>query len=522
MAIDASIISKIPSLAPDIVGAKTEAYRLADVMDQQQLNRMRLQGAEQEQGDLNYARQLASKYDIGTQEGQQQYAAELTKRSPKLGMEALKAFTEQQSGQAKLSDEQISLYQKKHEILNGALMPMAGAIQDASRRGMTPAQIEAQLMPAFTQTLTTLKDQKLPNGESILNKDDVSMISGWLQPGEGNLLRGITGAIANSQQSQKFFDERQQRQAAVQTVETLMDEKGVPHRYLINKATGERVKDLGPAAAAPRAPGAAGTGKAGGGGAGGFTGAVSELQAAMADLGVTLPAGFRSKEQQLGLLQGLIKRHPGLTADQVAQGLKEGILGFRGEQKAIDTAGGIAGRIRFAEQELLQTIPLALEASDAIDRGNFVPFNKLKQLADTKMSDPALKTLKVYMTSLSNAYDVLSARGGTDAEKRAHNREMFETADSPEALRAALEAVQKETEIAGRAAEASMRPRGATNPPPGSAPTTGTPPPGRGQTPGTGPSLPPAVVATLKEGKNTTFSNGQTWTLRNGQPVQVK
>ena len=29
-------------------------------------------------------------------------------------------------------------------------------------------------------------------------------------------------------------------------------------------------------------------------------------------------------------------------------------------------------------------------------------------------------------------------------------------------------------------------------------------------------------VSLLKEGVNTTFANGQVWTLQNGQPVQVK
>jgi hypothetical protein len=36
------------------------------------------------------------------------------------------------------------------------------------------------------------------------------------------------------------------------------------------------------------------------------------------------------------------------------------------------------------------------------------------------------------------------------------------------------------------------------------------------------PQLPPAAVQQLKEGQTTTFANGQSWTLRNGQPVQVQ
>ena len=35
-------------------------------------------------------------------------------------------------------------------------------------------------------------------------------------------------------------------------------------------------------------------------------------------------------------------------------------------------------------------------------------------------------------------------------------------------------------------------------------------------------SIPPAALSRLKEGTNTRFSNGQTWTLQNGQPVQVQ
>lgn len=37
-----------------------------------------------------------------------------------------------------------------------------------------------------------------------------------------------------------------------------------------------------------------------------------------------------------------------------------------------------------------------------------------------------------------------------------------------------------------------------------------------------GAALPDAAKAKLQEGHNTTFGNGQTWTLRNGQPVQVQ
>lgn len=129
------------------------------------------------------------------------------------------------------------------------------------------------------------------------------------------------------------------------------------------------------------------------------------------------------------------------------------------ENKERQIEGGIAGKIRYAEEEIKRIAPKVLEASAKVPRGEFVPWNTLKQQALTASSDPALKQFKAYMTTLSNSYDVLAARGGTDMEKRKHNREMFDTADSPEALQAAIDAVTTEAAISGEAADASMRPR---------------------------------------------------------------
>lgn len=56
---------------------------------------------------------------------------------------------------------------------------------------------------------------------------------------------------------------------------------------------------------------------------------------------------------------------------------------------------------------------------------------------------------------------------------------------------------------------------GVTSPPPATAPRAPARPAGAG-------GLPDRARAQLREGQPTTFANGQTWTLRNGQPVQVK
>lgn len=193
-----------------------------------------------------------------------------------------------------------------------------------------------------------------------------------------------------------------------------------------------------------------------GGAGGGFEGKNGEILAALAEKGISLPAGFRSKQQQLGLLNALTSRNPDLSADQIADKIKSGQIDLANLKVEGRTAAGIAGKVAYAEQEIEQTIPLVREASAKLPRGEFLPFNKLKQMGEKEFSNPDLAEFRMYMTSLSNAYDMLAARGGTDVEKRAENRKNFDTAQSPEALERVIRAAQKEAQASGRAAAKSM------------------------------------------------------------------
>jgi len=95
---------------------------------------------------------------------------------------------------------------------------------------------------------------------------------------------------------------------------------------------------------------------------------------------------------------------------------------------------------------------------------------------------------------LSNAYDVVAARGGTDVAKRQEAHRMLDSADSPETLAEAIRVMQTEAQAAIRAGEKALRrpagvtPQGPTPPPPSAVSPTGTPPPGPPAAGGGGPS----------------------------------
>jgi hypothetical protein len=196
---------------------------------------------------------------------------------------------------------------------------------------------------------------------------------------------------------------------------------------------------------------------------GDFGGKNGELMAALAERGVSLPAGFRSKQQQKAMMDGLWKRNPDLTADEIAEKVEKGQIDLTAQKAEGRKAGGIAGGVAYAENEIREIAPLVREASAKVPRDKFVPWNKLKQYTEAQLSDPDLKELHSYITTMSNAYDMLAARGGTDKDKRAESHKMLDSADSPEAFERAISVMEKEALAAGRAAAASIKSPGGDN-----------------------------------------------------------
>lgn len=198
-------------------------------------------------------------------------------------------------------------------------------------------------------------------------------------------------------------------------------------------------------------------GKVGGKGSASFDPADGELMAALAERGVSIPAGFRSKDQQAALYRGLRDRNKDKTPDEIAEGIAKGQIEFGAQKKETQTAAGQAGKVEVAQNELENFIPLVREAAAEVPRGRFMPLTRLMQSADTELSDPKLKALKIRINSVLNAYDQLAARGGTDAEKRKEARSLITSADSPAALEAGLKSFELEAKAAHDAAVKATR-----------------------------------------------------------------
>jgi hypothetical protein len=192
------------------------------------------------------------------------------------------------------------------------------------------------------------------------------------------------------------------------------------------------------------------------GGEGDFTPQMADILGSLAEKGVSLPVGLRSKQQQVATLQGIIDAHPDMSADEIADGIKSGQIEFKAQTTEAQSAGRIAGQVLVAENEMKTMVPLVQQASDAVPRGDFIPITKLLQTADTSISDPNLLALKIRINSLLNSYDLLAARAGTDMEKRATTRALLLSATGPDALKAGLDSFMKEAKAAGQAANTAI------------------------------------------------------------------
>jgi hypothetical protein len=188
-----------------------------------------------------------------------------------------------------------------------------------------------------------------------------------------------------------------------------------------------------------------------------FAGSRAELLAALAARGVSLPAGLRSQAQMGATLDGLTAKFAQNTPDEIADKIATGQIDFGAAKKETQISAGQAGKVAVAVNELSTFGDQVLEASKAVPRGSFIPLNKLMQMTDAQISDPALINYKVKMQSLNNAYDQLAARGGTDADKRAHVHALFNTATSQEGVDSLVKALKDEGRAAKEAADKATK-----------------------------------------------------------------
>jgi hypothetical protein len=132
---------------------------------------------------------------------------------------------------------------------------------------------------------------------------------------------------------------------------------------------------------------------------------------------------------------------------QQAQAITSSQLSYTGEQSYQRTAGGFGARVESASNEVVTLLPLAVQASDELPRGKFVPINQITQTFLRNTSDPSYNRFITANNGLITAYAKAMNPTGVPREGDKHIMDqigILNTAISPEAYRAQALQMAKE------------------------------------------------------------------------------
>ena len=245
MPINASDIGNIGLSGGSPVEAMAQGYKLADLVDQRAINKMKMGVVEQEIQDMQTLKSLSSKYDLSNAEGQSKFAAEAIKVNPDLGMKLQKQLADSQTSQNELTKSQYDIFGKKLELEAQSVAPLWQQASQMQAQGRSQQEIDAALLPAVSQTLKTLSQQTLPNGKPVLSQEEIAGFSAKLQ--QGNVKGALDGIMMSHSKGAEWLKMQQQKFGATKT---MTGEQG-PGVYQQNSTTGQwtKVGGLAPTAA---------------------------------------------------------------------------------------------------------------------------------------------------------------------------------------------------------------------------------------------------------------------------------
>jgi hypothetical protein len=435
MAFDASVIADIGGNTPDLAGSQAKALTLADLYDQNTLNKAKVAETKQSQSDMTYAKQILAGKDLSKLEDQNAAVAQITKRSPQLGMQLMKGFQDQQSGKNENDLQQLKLHEAKNDIMGQAIEPLKAKhdqlLQQLQQQNpkASPQQLEQQVDQAMRQdmfgAIKNLVGQKLPNGQPVLNEQDIAFVKQNFAQGYNP--QAVDMLVARSKQ-------------AKEAIQMKLKERQETDR--------ERRTDISERRAdASIAQGAAKT-RAGEEGRLDPEDAIAMAQQYLAG-DKSVMTGLGRGAQGAG---NIIAVRRAIRTEGEKQGLKPADIaarlaeynGYTAEQRALGTR---SANIETASTEAYKMIDIAKKASDDVPRGTFRPWNQLVKGENVQTNDPAYAKFAAATLAVVNTWArAISPSGVPTVADKEHANSVLNTAQSQEAYNAVLD--QFKTEIA--------------------------------------------------------------------------
>lgn len=392
------VLSDIGDSGPNIPGAIAKGFQLKDLINQEQLGQLKLAGAKQSADDEKSARSIFKGADISSEKGIAEASEKLTRAGqPDKAMELRKYGQQAASGELDNQIKQLEVAGKSMDSLVSVVDPIVAKADELRRAGRSDAEIQAYIQAQTPLAMMSLQQAGLP--PQAMQKINALMQQG---PITYDKLKSIDSGNKQGQQMIKARLDELRVNTDVKKADT--------------SAAGEAEKerhDRATEATADKRVAAQGEG---------FTPEIGDLLGALTERGVSLPAGMRSKAQQVATLKGLQDRNPGKTPDQIADMVKSGQISM-GVSK---TEGSVLGRREAAILPVEKSITKPGGFLDQAEKAvNEVDFPKLKKAGafeawgKDQLSDPALTAYKAAVAELRAEYSIVLSKGGqvTDAAR---------------------------------------------------------------------------------------------------------
>lgn len=188
MAFDPSVIASIGDNTGDVAGAQAKAFQIKDLIDNNQLNQMKLKAVRQEGEDAAKVKDLAGKYDQSTVEGQHEFVAEVGKTvGPKAAMDLQRGFGDARASESQANMAEFELAAKKALAHDDAVLSLLSPLKaqyehaitstEQGGLGMSPQQATMMLQPAWVNTIQKAKSMKVPGlDEPVLGPQQMQFI----------------------------------------------------------------------------------------------------------------------------------------------------------------------------------------------------------------------------------------------------------------------------------------------------------------------------------------------------------
>lgn len=359
----------------------------------------------------------------------------ITQVSPQMGMKIRTDQANIDEKTALAEQHGTEAYGKKQTLIHDAVSPALNLYDDEIAKGTPPALAQQKAQVIYNESVTGLK------GSGHFSDQEQQQMPSQFDPSRARA-GVLTYKDRQAEQEKGKSDDRADRRSDQTDARMEQSEKNADRRFGVEMAHLGLAEKAGARAAAAAA----------GGAPGGLLDDITTKQ--MADQAL---AGDTSVYQNLGRgkqgAENIIK----LRKEVTKQGLERGMSGsdiaatnasYKGDVAGERTLGTQQARVGMAVNEASQFADIALKASDAFPRGNFVPANKAIQAYDNNTSDPNLAAFAMANLSLANAYATAVGKGTPTDSARKEALDHLSTLGGPDAYKAAVGQLLKETKAA--------------------------------------------------------------------------